>query len=347
MNAIKTKHISLLLVGLALLLVCLAPPDGQAQGPNQVGLVVQMGDGSYLTRCVTFGEPQISGYDVLLRSGLALEVSAEGGMGAFICGIEGEGCPADDCMCDYPPNYWSYWHLVEGQWVYSQMGAVGYMVNPGDVEGWRWGAGDPLSVVIPLDQICAPPATDTPTPTPTWTPSPTPTFTPTPTQTPLPTSTPTPLPPTATFTPSATPPSVETEAPTATALPPTATPQPTAPPPTAAVTATAAPPSTATATAANTPAPPSPSATPSPTPSSTPTASPTVTPLPTRVAVVTRAPVGGAIPTSPTPAAQETPGIAARLPALLAVGAGFAYLAFIFFLVLLGGVFVIVKLKQR
>ena len=208
------------------------PQSGSAQPLNRVGLVVQLGDGTQITRCIAFAETEISGYEVLLRANLTLEVLVEGGMGGFVCGIQGEGCPASNCMCDYPPNYWSYWHL-DGDWVYSQMGFGSHYVGDGDVEGWSWGAGESPQATT-FDQICPPPATDTPAPTATWTPSPTLTATwtpsptptatwtsspiPVPTDTPLPTATltesPSPLPPTPTQAPDQTP--LPTESPSAT-----------------------------------------------------------------------------------------------------------------------------------
>lgn len=126
---------------------------GSSAGPsNQAGLVVAFGDGTYITRCVTFSEPSISGYEVLARSGLDV-VSAEG----MICDIEGEsGCSPDNCLCS-PTSYWSYWHLLEGAWTYSNVGANAYQVSDGDVEGWRWGAGEAPPVVL-FDDICSLPA---------------------------------------------------------------------------------------------------------------------------------------------------------------------------------------------
>ena len=135
----------------------------QAQQPNQVGLVIQFGDGDLTTRCIEFNESEISGHEVLQRAGLDdLIVNFDSGMGAGICSIEGEGCPADSCLTCDVPNYWSYWHLSGGSWTYSQQGASSHTVQQGDVEGWRWGEGDPPPV-IPFDQICAAP-TSTPRP---------------------------------------------------------------------------------------------------------------------------------------------------------------------------------------
>lgn len=171
-----------------------------AQEPNQVGLVVQHGDGGVITRCVMFSEAEISGYEVLVRSGLEVVANFDSGMGATLCKIDGEGCPADSCWCQCqgsPCVYWAYHHLMNGQWVYSNLGASDYYVGHGSVEGWAWGEGNPQGSgaqppVIPFEQICVPPATNTPVPT--TTPAATATPIP-PTATPqVPTATPTPLP---------------------------------------------------------------------------------------------------------------------------------------------------------
>jgi hypothetical protein len=147
-----------------------------AMQSNRVGLVVAHGDGSTITRCIEFSESELSGYDVLQRSGLEIVAAQDSGAGAAVCAVDGEGCPKSDCLTCDMPNYWSYWHLEGGSWTYSPVGASIYKVHDGAVEGWRWGGGDPPPV-IPFDQICAPPATDTPVPTdtpipPTHTPPP-------------------------------------------------------------------------------------------------------------------------------------------------------------------------------
>jgi hypothetical protein len=206
----KAKVIYCPLVGLlALVIVGASFPGARAQETNRVGLVVRFGDGSAITRCVEFSESGITGYDVLTRSRLAVVAAFDSGMGAAVCAIEGTGCSVEECLtCSYP-NYWSYWHLNTGSWVYSPAGASAHRVHNGDVEGWSWGVGEPPPVV-PFDQICTTPATDTPTPTNTPVP---------PTAASRQPGAPPPLPP------------ATSPTPTATAAPPTAT----APPPTPAV----------------------------------------------------------------------------------------------------------------
>jgi len=192
-----------------LLALLLFPAWAGADGPSRVGLVVRFGDGSVFTKCVEFEEDQISGLEVLLRSGLRV-IYQQSGLGAAVCKIEDDGCdyPSEPCFCKCPggPNcvYWSYWHLKEGKWQYSPVGAGGYFVRDGDVEGWAWGPGTAGSglepPVIDFNSICAPPPTPTSTPTPSPTPTAAPSPTVEPTETPPPTDTPLPPTPVVSFT---------------------------------------------------------------------------------------------------------------------------------------------------
>jgi hypothetical protein len=139
---------------LALLPLAANGASGHTSGPSRVGLVVDMGDGTLVTRCVAFSEVEASGLDVLERSGLEI-VTSQGA----VCAIEGTGCPASDCWCQCrgtPCIYWSYWHWLGGGWEYSQAGAAGYRVHDGDIEGWRWGEGATPPPAVPFEQICPP-----------------------------------------------------------------------------------------------------------------------------------------------------------------------------------------------
>lgn len=184
-----------------------------AQGPNKAALVVRSGDQQVQTACVEFSEPQISGLDLILRSGLDITIEAQG-MGALVCRIEGTGCDAGDCWCQCKGGgdcvYWSYWHQVNGNWQYGQIGSTMVQVNNGAVEGWSWGPGSVSAAIPPpamtFDEICnasageptaTPKAAIVVTPQPTAVPA---TSAPVQTATPIPaTSTPLPTPqPTAT-----------------------------------------------------------------------------------------------------------------------------------------------------
>jgi hypothetical protein len=189
-----------ILVSVAILVGLSKGAAAWADGPNQVALIVVHGDGSVITRCVEFAEDEISGYDVLDRSGLDLNIEPSGGVGAAVCRLDNEGCtfPAEPCFCQCAGGgaaciYWSYWHFIEGSWQYSGLGTTNYTVGHGDVEGWVWGIGTIGGAApppaIPFEAICTP-STPTSTPTATATPAPAPTSTPT--NTPPPTYTPEP-----------------------------------------------------------------------------------------------------------------------------------------------------------
>lgn len=186
-------------VGLALLM--LAQPV-RAQTTNQAGLIIVHGDGRVVSRCVDFSEPQISGYELLQRSGLDLNIEVNG-VGVAICRLDGEGCsyPQQSCFCGTESDssqYWSYWQWTNATWQYSNQGATNQPVQPGAVQGWVWGLDTTNPTTPPLSltfaEVCIPP-----TATPTVTPSPTPTPTTLATATLSPT--PTALPPTITWTP--------------------------------------------------------------------------------------------------------------------------------------------------
>jgi hypothetical protein len=169
-----------LTVGVTLLLV---GGPARAQAPNRAALVVQYGEDTVTTHCVSFAEPQITGLDLLLRSELDV-VYASVGMGALVCKIGDVGCPDPGrCLCACKGAdcvYWSYWHQVEGAWQYAVQGAGQYAVRPGAVEGWVWGAGSvssaPQPPAVRFEDVCrdeaatlAPtgtlPPADTPSPT--------------------------------------------------------------------------------------------------------------------------------------------------------------------------------------
>ncbi len=147
----------------ALAAILLLPHTVQAQDEHHAGLVVMYGDGRIEQQCVAFGEESISGYELLQRAGLTLNVEA-GAIGAAVCAINGEGCsyPAESCFCrcqSSPCVYWSYWRRQpNGDWRYQVLGAANSQVRDGAVEGWRWAAG-PVDAIQPppqvqFDQLC-------------------------------------------------------------------------------------------------------------------------------------------------------------------------------------------------
>jgi hypothetical protein len=154
----------LLLVGLLLPLLLAARL--QTDDSNQAALVVRIDDQRVEKRCVTFTEDTITGHELLERSGLDYVVNASSA-GVFVCNVEGQGCPANDCLCQCqgePCIYWSYWRLSGAEWQYAGLGAAVTEIQDGDVEGWSWGPGSVTSAVAPpavtFDEVCAAPASE-------------------------------------------------------------------------------------------------------------------------------------------------------------------------------------------
>jgi hypothetical protein len=108
--------------------------------PDRSGLVVQFAEGEAITVCVRFGNDSLTGYEVLVRSGLAVDPLTDPSMGVAVCGIENTGCPVSDCFCGMP-NYWSYWQAGSTGWAYAATGSGQSLVTNGSVEGWSWGEG--------------------------------------------------------------------------------------------------------------------------------------------------------------------------------------------------------------
>ncbi len=141
-----------------LVILTISPVPGQAQELHRAGLVVQFPDGRIETACVAFSENEITGADLLSRSGLATTLDFSSGLGAKVCKIGGTGCdyPGENCWCHCqgsPCTYWNYWLLRDGQWAYSPLGASSRRLGDGDVDGWTWGDGQPPPN-ISLAEVC-------------------------------------------------------------------------------------------------------------------------------------------------------------------------------------------------
>jgi hypothetical protein len=137
---------------------------GAQGGEHRAGLVVQYADGSVDTACVGFSEPEITGLELLTRSGLAV-VTATDGVGGAVCKIGPDGCdyPAEGCFCRRDGAryvYWAFYTLSGDAWAYANLGPGSVRVRDGDVQGWAWGLGDSGTGATPpvqdLTAICGP-----------------------------------------------------------------------------------------------------------------------------------------------------------------------------------------------
>jgi hypothetical protein len=153
----------IMLLSLALVALPCAGVAAAQGGTNRAALIVRYEDGSVETKCVAFSEPAITGEELLQQSGLAVVMDYNALAGGAVCSIKGVGCSVQDCFCRCQGadcQYWAYYHWVDGGWQYSQLGASGYRVKNGSLEGWSWGPGNFSSGTEPpatkFEEICAP-----------------------------------------------------------------------------------------------------------------------------------------------------------------------------------------------
>ncbi len=135
------------------------PPLALPIGQNLAGLVVDYDNGTIDTACVAFPEAQISGLDLLDRSGIPYEES-----GGFVTRIGEVGCQAANPFCA-APYYWSYWWWmpITNTWQFATTVAGNSVVTNGEIEGWRWEdwnlwPGPTPSLTPTLEAICSKPA---------------------------------------------------------------------------------------------------------------------------------------------------------------------------------------------
>jgi hypothetical protein len=168
----RLRHgVATLAVALAVLPSWTAVPAAAAAQHHAV--VVIEANGNAVTRVITFSGDSISGLDALRDTGAAPAILGFSGIGGAVCAMHVPpggpvvGCPADNsCLTCSPSNYWAYFRAPTGttSFVWSRAGAASTRVRDGDVEGWRWGSGDPPP--YPHAVAVGPPQT-TPPPPPT------------------------------------------------------------------------------------------------------------------------------------------------------------------------------------
>ena len=150
-RAVQRRAVSVLVVALAVVLLAsrvLGQPQRSvlAQEPqNLAGVVVQFGDGTFVSRAVPFSGDSISGIDLLEGSGLHVVRS-----GGVACRIESDGCdfPSEPCFCQCSASapgcsFWSYWQSRDGRWSFSPSGAADRQARHGEIDGWHWPGGPP------------------------------------------------------------------------------------------------------------------------------------------------------------------------------------------------------------
>ena len=134
---VATRSVSLaltIMLGLALLVG--ASRAVHAQEGDAGAIIVQFDDHAVHIRPIELTQP-LSGLAALEQSGLDF-VTADAGFGPAVCSIEGVGCPVDNCFCD-EQQFWAYSAWDGAAWQPYDVGAGVSIVEPGAIEGWRWG----------------------------------------------------------------------------------------------------------------------------------------------------------------------------------------------------------------
>ncbi len=160
--------------GLVLALGALATsaPGAGAAGTNHA-LVIVEANGSVVQRVVTFTSDSITGLSALQQAGFGTVVRGYGGMGAAVCAVtmpttgQTIGCPSDNsCLTCAGSTFWAYFEAPAGtsSFQQSRAGASSTHVRDGDVEGWRWGTGDPPPYTSVASVVGPPPTPAAPAP---------------------------------------------------------------------------------------------------------------------------------------------------------------------------------------
>jgi hypothetical protein len=106
--------------------------------PHHVALVVELGDGEQVGRCVGFNASSISGEEVLQASGLEYATQDYGSLGQAVCQVDEEPAAYSTCL----PSGGSYWALFTsragGAWQAGDVGISSLDFANGDAEGLRY-----------------------------------------------------------------------------------------------------------------------------------------------------------------------------------------------------------------
>ncbi len=141
---------------------------GSRQALHHAGLVIVFPEGRTESFCIEFSEDEISGAELLQRSGLSVVFSSFGGLGAGVCRIDDTGCgDPGDCFCHCRGAdcaYWAYFGLEGGEWQFQNIGPSQRHLRDGDADGWVWGSGRTLPGQLGANGSC-PAAMASPTPT--------------------------------------------------------------------------------------------------------------------------------------------------------------------------------------
>jgi hypothetical protein len=132
---------------------------------HHAALVIQHASGSVITRCVAFAEDQITGLQLVERSGVQYEAQNFGSIGTAMCQLDREPSTVPPgCFGSGP--YWQYFHHRGSAWQSSAFGASSSVLRDGDMDGWHFAVGaNQVPGNVAFSSVCAAPAPPTATAT--------------------------------------------------------------------------------------------------------------------------------------------------------------------------------------
>ncbi|MBA2278786.1 MAG: hypothetical protein H0W06_13595 [Chloroflexia bacterium] len=112
--------------------------------------MVSYGDGRVSYVYVPFVEDELTGIELLRRSGIPLTTVSFGGLGQAVCTVGGTGCGLTECrqrVCQTADRSSPFWQYVRqtapGEWSPVALGASHSTVRDGVIDGWVWTSGQP------------------------------------------------------------------------------------------------------------------------------------------------------------------------------------------------------------
>ncbi len=130
-----------------------------AQATSTAVVIVDTGGGA--RRSVVHFDGAVSGLEALQLAGANPVTITFGALGQAVCQLYGVGDAPVPSRC---PGGWTYFRAVGGAggWTQSGAGASNTLVHDGDVEGWKYGGGQPPFASYCSVVGCAPPPTAAP-----------------------------------------------------------------------------------------------------------------------------------------------------------------------------------------
>jgi hypothetical protein len=131
-----------------------------AQSTSTAVVIVDTGSGVH--QSVIHFDGTVSGLGALQLAGAnPVTIDYGGSLGQAVCQLYGVGDAAVPSQC---PGGWVYYRAIAGagSWTQSSAGASNTTVHDGDVEGWKYGGGQPPFSSYCAVVGCAPPPTEPP-----------------------------------------------------------------------------------------------------------------------------------------------------------------------------------------